>query len=121
MSLYVLAEVAIMATDLAELIGSAIALNLLFGVPLIWGIVLTALDVLFLLAFWGKKRARYFELIIVVMVTTVAAAFIWQMVVSKPNVGQLFFGYLPSLGLLVQQKQLYAAIGILGATGSLIF
>jgi manganese transport protein len=76
--LYVLAELAIMATDLAEIIGSAIAMQLLFGLPLIWGVLITAFDVLIILRWWGSKYTRYYEWLVVTMVMMVALLFFAQ-------------------------------------------
>ncbi|KAI9139621.1 NRAMP family [Paraphysoderma sedebokerense] len=96
--LYVLAETAIIATDIAEVIGSAIALNLLFGIPLVWGVVLTGLDVfLILFAYRDNKldTIRVFEVFIGVLVTAVGICFVLEIYYSKPNFGQVMLGYLP--------------------------
>ena len=113
--LWVLAEIAIAATDLAELIGSAIALNLLFGIPLLLGLCLTAFDVLILLALQGKGF-RYIEAFIIALIATVAACFAIELFLSKPDWNAALTGYVPTLEILRNPQMLYIAIGILGAT-----
>jgi manganese transport protein len=113
--LWFLAEIAIAATDLAELIGSAIALNLLFGIPLLLGLCLTAFDVLILLALQGKGF-RYIEAFIIALIATVAACFAIELFLSKPNWNAAVAGYVPTLEILRNPQMLYIAIGILGAT-----
>jgi manganese transport protein len=113
--LWFLAEIAIAATDLAELIGSAIALNLLFGIPLLLGLCLTAFDVLILLALQGKGF-RYIEAFIIALIVTVAACFAIELFLSKPNWSAALSGYVPTLEILRNPQMLYIAIGILGAT-----
>jgi len=119
--LYFLAEVAIIATDMAEVIGSAIAMNLLFGLPLYAGVIITAADVfLVLLAFGtGKKQATtsaVLECIIIFLVTSIFCCFMYLMHVSKIDVPQLFLGYLPSKVLFIDADALLISIGIIGAT-----
>jgi manganese transport protein len=113
--LWFLAEIAIAATDLAELIGSAIALNLLFGIPLLLGLCLTAFDVLILLALQGKGF-RYIEAFIIALIATVAVCFAIELFLSKPNWNAAVAGYVPTLEILRNPQMLYIAIGILGAT-----
>lgn len=113
--LWFLAEIAIAATDLAELIGSAIALNLLFGIPLLLGLCLTAFDVLILLALQGKGF-RYIEAFIIALIATVAACFAIELFLSKPDWNAAVAGYVPTLEILRNPQMLYIAIGILGAT-----
>jgi manganese transport protein len=113
--LWFLAEIAIAATDLAELIGSAIALNLLFGIPLLLGLCLTAFDVLILLALQGKGF-RYIEAFIIALIATVAACFAIELFLSKPDWNAAVVGYVPTLEILRNPQMLYIAIGILGAT-----
>ncbi|GIV79627.1 MAG: divalent metal cation transporter MntH [Litorilinea sp.] len=110
--LYVLAEIAITATDLAEVIGSAIALNLLFGLPLLYGVLLTALDVLLLLilSHYGIRRL---EAVITSLVGTIAVAFLIEIFLARPEWGGVLRGFTPSLP---DATALYIAIGILGAT-----
>lgn len=117
--LYVLAELAIIATDLAELLGSAIALNLIFpSLPLWAGVILTSLDVFVILAISDGEKgkpARLFELIIVLLVLVVFGCFIVLIVKVNPQWGEVFKGFLPSK-TLVKPSALYTSIGILGAT-----
>ncbi|KAF9570370.1 hypothetical protein EC968_001871 [Mortierella alpina] len=118
--LYVLAELAIIACDLAEVIGSAIALNLLFNIPLHWGVVITAADVLIiLLAFrddQSVKSRRLFEALVILLVTSVGVCFTMEIVYSQPVAKDVFKGFLPSVEILTNKEALYLAIGIIGAT-----
>ncbi len=113
--LWLLAEVAIVATDLAELVGSAIALQLLFGMPLPWGVALTAGDTLLLLALQRFGFGRL-EALIIGLVALVGACFAWEMVLLKPDWLQVAGGLLPRPSSLKHGEQLYLAAGILGAT-----
>ncbi|MCW5316080.1 Mn(2+) uptake NRAMP transporter MntH [Nostoc sp. KVJ3] len=113
--LWVLCEIAIAACDLAELLGSAIALQLLFGIPLIWGVCITALDVLVLL-FLQHKGFRSTEALVIMLVATVGFCFIAEIIFSHPDMGGIIFGYLPKGEILQNPEMLYIAIGILGAT-----
>ncbi|MBH8563372.1 Nramp family divalent metal transporter [Nostoc sp. CENA67] len=113
--LWVLCEIAIAACDLAELLGSAIALQLLFGIPLIWGVCITALDVLFLL-FLQQKSFRYTEALVIILVATVGICFTAEILFSRPDTGGILLGYLPNKEILQNSEMLYIAIGILGAT-----
>ncbi|MCW5313142.1 Mn(2+) uptake NRAMP transporter MntH [Nostoc sp. KVJ3] len=114
-SLWVLCEIAIAACDLAELLGSAIALQLLFGIPLIWGVCITALDVLVLL-FLQHKGFRYTEALVIMLVATVGICFTAEILFSRPDMGGILLGYLPNKEILENPEMLYIAIGILGAT-----
>jgi manganese transport protein len=111
-ALWVLCEVAIAACDLAEVIGSAIGLQLLFGLPMIYGVLLTALDT-FLLLFLHQAGIRKMEAFILVMVGTIGACFLLEIVISRPDVPGIARGFLPALP---DRDALYYAIGILGAT-----
>ncbi|MBN8560150.1 MAG: Nramp family divalent metal transporter [Leptolyngbya sp. UWPOB_LEPTO1] len=113
--LWVLCEIAIAACDLAELLGSAIALQLLFGLPLIWGVCITAFDVLALLFLQGKGF-RYVEGLIILLVATVGICFGAEILFSRPDVGGILQGYVPNREILRNPQMLYLAIGILGAT-----
>jgi manganese transport protein len=113
--LWVLCEIAIAACDLAELLGSAIALQLLFGIPLLWGVCITALDVLALLFLQGKSF-RYVEALVIMLVATVGVCFGAEILFSRPDVGGILRGYLPNREILRNPEMLYIAIGILGAT-----
>jgi manganese transport protein len=110
--LYVLAQIAIIACDLAEIIGMAIGLNLLFGLPLIWGISITILDT-FLLLFLMNKGMRMMEVFIVSMVFIVGISFLTEMFIVKPLLGEVISGFKPSI---LTGNALYIAIGIIGAT-----
>src|SRR6478609_1048659 len=113
--LWVLCEIAIAACDLAEVIGSAIALNLLFGIPLVWGVMLTAADVLRIL-FLQHKGFRWLEALVIVLVATIGACFAIELVMAQPAVGALFAGLVPQSQVVTDPAMLYIAIGILGAT-----
>ena len=114
-ALWVLAEIAICATDLAELIGTAIALQLLFGLPLLLGVVLTALDALLIL--WLQHNGmRLLEALIIALVGLVTLCFGIEIVLSRPVIADVLAGYLPSAAILTDPSMLYLAIGILGAT-----
>ncbi|MEH2445010.1 MAG: Nramp family divalent metal transporter [Nostoc sp.] len=113
--LWVLCEIAIAACDLAELLGSAITLQLLFGIPLICGVCITALDVLVLL-FLQRKGFRSTEALVIMLVATVGFCFITEIIFSHPDMGGIIFGYLPKGEILQNPEMLYIAIGILGAT-----
>ena len=113
--LWVICEIAIAACDLAEVIGSAIALNLLFGIPLAWGICITALDVLIVL-YMQQKGFRLLEALVVVLIATIAGCFLFEILISKPDMGSVMTGFVPTAGILKDPDKLYIAIGILGAT-----
>jgi len=110
--LYILAEVAIAACDLAEVLGMAIGLQLLFGIPLIWGVLLTFLDT-FLLLFLINHGMRRMEAFILSLVGIIGAAFLLEMFFAKPDMGDLVKGFIPSIP---NNEALYIAIGIIGAT-----
>jgi manganese transport protein len=113
--LWVGQEIAIAACDLAEVIGSAIALNLLFGLPLIWGVCLTAGDV-FAVLYLQKRGFRLIEALVITLISVIAVSFGIQVILSKPDIGAMALGLLPSSELLHNREMLYVAIGILGAT-----
>jgi len=113
--LWVLCEIAIAACDLAELLGSAIALQLLFGLPLVWGVCITALDVLMLLFLQGKGF-RYVEALVIMLVATVGVCFALEILFSRPDLGGILLGYAPKPEILLNPEMLYIAMGILGAT-----
>jgi len=113
--LWILCEIAIAACDLAEVIGAAIALNLLFGLPLIWGVCLTALDVLIVL-FLQNRGFRYVEALVVALILMIAGCFAIELWLAKPALGAVAVGFVPTFGILRDQDMLYIAIGILGAT-----
>ncbi len=111
-ALYLLAEIAIIATDLAEVIGMAIGLNLLFGLPLIWGIILTFLDT-FLLLYLINKGMRKIEAFILVLITVIGVSFLIEMLLAKPAPGDIIKGFIPTIP---NSDALYIALGIIGAT-----
>src|SRR5712691_7084627 len=113
--LWVLCEIAIATCDLAEVIGAAIALNLLLGLPLIWGVCLTALDVLVVL-FLQHRGFRYVEALVISLIVLIAGSFAVEMWLSKPAIGALALGFVPRAEILRNGEMLYIAIGILGAT-----
>jgi manganese transport protein len=113
--LWVFCEIAIAACDLAEVIGSAIALNLLFGIPLIWGVVATALDVLLILVL-QQKGFRRLEAFIVALIITIGICFVAEITFSQPVLGSVLAGFVPTTQIVTHPDMLYIAIGILGAT-----
>jgi manganese transport protein len=110
-----MAEVMIIATDLAEVIGSAIALYLLFNIPILVGVIITAVDVLIILLL-QNKGFRYLEALIVVLMGTIVAIFGFELLVSTPAIAPLLVGFLPTSQLVFNPEMLYLAIGIIGAT-----
>jgi manganese transport protein len=114
-ALWVLCEIAIAACDLAEVIGSAIALNLLFGIPLAWGVGLTALDVLLVL-YLQNKGFRLLEALVIALVATVGVCFLFEILRARPDAGAIARGFIPDPEILRNPEMLYIAIGILGAT-----
>jgi manganese transport protein len=113
--LWVLCEIAIAACDLAEVIGSAVALNLLFGIPLWAGITITALDVLVILML-QHKGFRYIEAVVAALMLTIFGCFGYQMIASRPDLFGIASGLLPTPQIVVNPSMLYIAVGILGAT-----
>jgi len=114
-ALWIGCEIAIAACDLAEVIGSAIALQLLFGLPLTWGIVITALDVMLVLIL-QHRGFRMLEAIVVALVATVGACFFFEMIIAHPSMAGVLAGFIPSPSIVSDPAKLYIAIGILGAT-----
>ena len=114
-TLWLLAEVAIAATDLAEILGTVIALKLLFGLPMLWGCFLTALDT-FLLLYLQRLGIRKMEAFILALVTTIGSCFLIQIFLAGPDLGSMAKGLIPSLPSDSKGPSLYIAIGILGAT-----
>ena len=113
--LWILCEIAIAACDLAEVIGAAIALNLLFGLPLMWGVCLTALDVMVIL-FLQNKGFRYVEALVVALIVLIAGSFAVEMILSRPDLAGVAAGFIPRVEIVRNPDMLYIAIGILGAT-----
>src|SRR2546425_5176321 len=114
-SLWVLCELAICACDLAEVIGSAIALNLLFKIPLVFGVCITALDVLAVM-YLQNKGFRYIEALVVTLILTIGGCFLMEIIFSRPNVAEVLAGFVPKFEVVKNPAMLYVAIGILGAT-----
>jgi manganese transport protein len=113
--LWVICEIAIAACDLAEVIGSAIALNLLFGLPLLAGVCITSLDVLFVL-FLQNKGFRYIEALVITLIFIIGGCFAWEIVASRPDMLGIAKGFVPTPQIVADPGMLYIAIGILGAT-----
>ena len=113
--LWILCEIAIAACDLAEVVGAAIALNLLFGLPLAWGVSLTALDVIIVL-FLQHRGFRYVEALVVALIVLIAGSFAVEIWLSRPDLTGVAAGFIPRTQILRNGEMLYIAIGILGAT-----
>ena len=113
--LWLLAEVAICATDLAEVIGTAIALNLLFGLPLEIGVLVTALDV-FVILWLQNKGFRWIEAFIITLLGVIALCFAVQIALADPDWGQVMRGFAPTVEIVTNPNMLYLALGIIGAT-----
>ena len=112
---WIIAELAIIATDIAEVIGSAIALDLLFHIPLIVGAIITVLDV-FLLLFIMRFGFRKIEAIVGVLIFTVLAIFVFEVFVASPHMNEMLEGFLPSQSIITNHSILFIALGIVGAT-----
>lgn len=110
--LYILAELAIAACDLAEVLGMAIGLNLLLGIPLLWGVLITFADTILLL-YLQKLGMRKMEAFIIALVAVIGGCFLVEMIMAKPDMGQIATGLIPSIP---NDTALYIAIGIIGAT-----
>jgi len=113
--LWVLCEIAIAACDLAEVIGSAIALNLLFHIPIAAGVLITGFDVLLLLAL-QNRGVRVLEALVITLIATVGLCFLFEIILARPNIPAVLRGFVPVTGIVGDREMLYIAIGILGAT-----
>jgi manganese transport protein len=113
--LWILCEITIAACDLAEVIGSAIGLELLFGIPLVYGCVITGLDVMIVL-FLQNKGFRFVEALVVTLIVTIGGCFLAEIIFTKPDPEAIMLGFLPSPEILNNKDMLFIAIGILGAT-----
>jgi manganese transport protein len=113
--LWLLCEVAICACDLAEVIGSAVALNLLFGLPLVWGCVITALDVMAVM-YLQNKGFRWVEAFVITLILVIGGCFAVDLILSRPSFSGVLGGFVPRLEVIKNPEMLYIAIGILGAT-----
>src|SRR5262249_12842139 len=114
-ALWVLCEIAIAACDLAEVIGSAIALNLLFGIPLVIGVLITAMDV-FVVLFLQNKGFRFIEALVATLILTIGVCFAYEIIISRPALVPMLAGLVPQPEVVTNPSALYVAIGILGAT-----
>jgi len=113
--LWIICEIAIAACDLAEVVGSAIGLQLLFGIPLVWGCIITASDVLLVL-YLQTKGFRYIEAIVITLITIIGGCFAAEIIFSQPSLAGILGGFVPGPRIVVNQEMLYVSIGILGAT-----
>jgi manganese transport protein len=113
--LWILCEIAIAACDLAEVVGSAIGLQLLFGIPLVWGCMIMCADVLAVL-YLQNKGFRYIEALVVTLIATIAVCFAAELFWVKPSLTGVLFGFVPSLAIAKDPQMLYVAVGIVGAT-----
>jgi len=113
--LWILCELAIAACDLAEVVGSAIGLQLLFGIPLVTGCLITCLDVLAVL-YLQNKGFRYVEALVVTLILTIGGCFALELLFAKPQLGGVLLGFIPSPDIVRNSEMLYVSIGILGAT-----
>jgi manganese transport protein len=113
--LWILCEIAIAACDLAEVVGSAIGLQLLFGLPLVWGCIITALDVLAVL-YLQTKGFRYIEALVITLIVIIGSCFAAELIFSKPSLTGVLSGFIPGPHIVANQGMLYVSIGILGAT-----
>jgi manganese transport protein len=114
-ALWLFAEVAIAACDLAEVIGSAIALQLIFHIPLLIGVLLTSLDVLIVL-YLQHSGFRRLEALVVALIATIGLCFLFELVIARPNLIAVARGFVPHASIVTNPAQLYIAISILGAT-----
>ena len=114
-ALWVLCEIAIAACDLAEVIGTAIALNLLFGIPLAWGVTITVFDVLLVL-YLQNKGFRWLEALVISLVAVVGLCFLFEIIISRPEFAGIARGFIPRAEIIRNPEMLYIAMGILGAT-----
>lgn len=115
LSLWLLAEIAIIATDVAEVVGTAIGLNLLLGIPLELGVLITALDV-FLILYLQRFGFRWIEALIIALLGVIALAFAIQIALADPDWGDVIRGFAPTTDIVADPEMLYLALGILGAT-----
>src|SRR3989440_941405 len=113
--LWILCELAIAACDLAEVVGSAIGLQLLFGIPLVWGCIITASDVVLVL-YLQTKGFRYVEAIVITLIAIIGGCFAAELIFSQPSSTGILLGFIPHPGIIANQGMLYVSIGILGAT-----
>ena len=113
--LWILCEIAIASCDLAEVVGSAIGLQLLFGIPLVWGCMIMCVDVLAVL-YLQNKGFRYIEALVVTLIATISVCFAAELFWVKPSLTGVLFGFVPSIAILKDPQMVYVAVGIVGAT-----
>jgi len=113
--LWVGCEIAISACDLAEVIGTAIALNLIFRIPIAYGVVITSLDVLLVL-YLQNKGFRLLEALVIALIATVGLCFLFEIILSQPPFAEVMRGFIPKAAVFRNPSMLYIAVGILGAT-----
>lgn len=113
--LWIAAELAMIATDIAEVIGAAIALQLLFSIPIILGVVLTVFDVLLLLTVY-KKNSTFLKRIITLFLFIISCGFVYEIVLAQPIIRDVVLGFIPSIEIVKDKQLLYLAIGVIGAT-----
>ncbi len=113
--LWVFAEIAIIATDVAEVVGTAIGLNLLFGIPLEIGVIITALDV-FIILLLQRLGFRWVEAFVITLLAVIFACFMFQIALADPDWGGVLRGFAPTTDILHNKNMLYLALGIIGAT-----
>lgn len=113
--LWILCEIAISACDLAELVGSAIALQLLFGIPLAIGVCITAFDIIVVLLL-QSKGFRYVEALVITLITVISGCFVTELIFARPDFQAVGAGFVPQVQIVQNPQMLYIAIGILGAT-----
>lgn len=113
--LWILCEIAIIACDLAEVIGAAIALNLLFGIPLVYGVLITGVDVLVVLLL-QHRGFRYLEILVAGLVFIIFGCFAYELMMAQPVVAEVLRGFIPTTAIIANPQALYIAVGIVGAT-----
>jgi len=113
--LWIICELAIAACDLAEVVGSAIGLQLLFKIPLVWGCLITASDVMLVL-YLQTKGFRYIEAIVIALIAVIGTCFAAELIFARPSTAGMLAGFVPGPHIIVNQGMLYVSIGILGAT-----
>ena len=113
--LWILCELAIAACDLAEVVGSAIGLQLLFGIPLVWGCIITASDVMLVL-YLQTKGFRYIEAVVITLIAIIGSCFAAELIFSNPSITGILSGFVPGPHIVANHAMLYVSIGILGAT-----
>ncbi|MDR0532953.1 MAG: Nramp family divalent metal transporter [Verrucomicrobiales bacterium] len=112
---WVICEIAIAACDLAEVVGTAIGLQLLFGVPLLWGCLITSIDVMIVLLL-QNRGFRYVEILVIILIVTIGTCFAAELFMSKPSLLGVMTGLVPTKEIIANSEMLYISIGIIGAT-----